>query len=898
MPLRESAGAAKARGFRARQTRRDFGLNLPGWTNCLGFLAAGSFALSIGNAAEAPLTVRVDTAGGAPRWVVNGQPRRARVFWGAPGPSPTSLSPVAQALSFEFVALGSSTNATLHFRFGQTPGNIFLDDIQVVEADRPADVLPRCDFEGGEPSFRRDWTFWPQGAANTVGTIAVTPGAGRQGSAGLRVTLNAPPDGRWPDFHIYHHANLALVEGRRYRVNLWARAEPARKLTMAFYQPGDPFIFLGGPEDCFGRQIGLAAQAGVDFVSFPVDLPWPPPGRSPDWRASDLACKVVLNANPHALLIPRVPMDPPEWWRRAYPEDVMQWENGRRDKACVASPRYRAAAAERVAALVEHLEARFGEHLAGYHPCGQNTGEWFYEGSWEHPLSGYAPADLTAWRQWLSARYGNDETLRRAWGDPAAGCATASLPTAAARHASPQGVFRDPIKERALMDFAEFQQSAMADCVCAFAHAVRTASAGRKLVLFFYGYGFEFGALPNGPAVAGHYALRRVLDCPDVDVLCSPISYFDRGPGGGAPAMSAAESVALAGKMWLNEDDTHTFLATGDQPGSADHVGTVEATNAELVRNLAQEACRNFGTWWMDLGATGWFNDARLWAEMTRMKAIDDALLARPAPFHPEVAAILDERAVARLTPEGSRVANAGLYQARAALGRFGAPYGQYLLDDVLAGRVPARLLVFLNAWSLSAAERARLAEATRGKTCVWCYAPGWFDGDHASLDAAEALTGFRLQPASAASASAKPTPAGAPLGLAQPWGAAQKISPLFSAGAPVSEVLATYVDGTAAAVRHGHAGGWAYFLGPPGLTPELLRAAATDAGVHLFTHTDCHVYANGPFVALHGAKDGTVELDTGRPGEVTDALTGGSLGHGPRVALALKKGETRVLKY
>ena len=63
--------------------------------------------------------------------------------------------------------------------------------------------------------------------------------------------------------------------------------------------------------------------------------------------------------------------------------------------------------------------------------------------------------------------------------------------------------------------------------------------------------------------------------------------------------MSATESVALAGKMWINEDDTHTYLATGGQPGSMDHVTTLEQTNQELTRNVAQEALRNFGTWWM-----------------------------------------------------------------------------------------------------------------------------------------------------------------------------------------------------------------------------------------------------------------------------------------------------------
>jgi hypothetical protein len=138
--------------------------------------------------------------------------------------------------------------------------------------------------------------------------------------------------------------------------------------------------------------------------------------------------------------------------------------------------------------------------------------------------------------------------------------------------------------------------------------------------------------------------LRQVLESPDIDVLCSPISYFDRGLGQSAPAMTAAESVALAGKMWLYEDDTRTYLDRGDFPGAYDAVDTLEKTNKELVRNTAQCAVRNFATWWMDLGATGWFDDPRMWAEMKQLAALDEPLLAHPRPFRPEVAAVIDQR--------------------------------------------------------------------------------------------------------------------------------------------------------------------------------------------------------------------------------------------------------------
>ena len=122
-----------------------------------------------------------------------------------------------------------------------------LDDIRVVPVDGQGEPVVASDFEDGQAGLARRWTFWPTGAANTVGTVAVEPGCGRGGSAGLHVGAQGTAGRRWPDFHIYHHANLALHKGHRYRVSLWVRAEPARELTIAFYRPGQPFVFLGGP---------------------------------------------------------------------------------------------------------------------------------------------------------------------------------------------------------------------------------------------------------------------------------------------------------------------------------------------------------------------------------------------------------------------------------------------------------------------------------------------------------------------------------------------------------------------------------------------------------------------------------------------------------------------------
>lgn len=846
------------------------------------------------------LTVRVQVRDGVPQIVVDGKPARARMFFGIPGSAPVSIGPEGKEIRFEFTAAATAENGTLHIRCGEAPGEIDVDDLKVVDLADGREVIPTQDFEGGPESFSARWTFWPTGEQNTVGEPAVTAGVGKGGSSGLRIVQKSPPAGTArPDFHVYHRTNLKIEEGRRYAVSLWARSDKPRDLVLGFYRPGSSFVYLGGPPGPYETEIKLAADVGVDFVSFPIDMPWPEPGQAADWSAVDSACEQVLRVNPRALLLPRMGVYPPQWWLDRYPGDAMKWEDGERKMAVPASPQYLRDGAERLRSLVEHLEAKFGDHVAGYHPCGQNTGEWFYMDTWEKHLNGYAPADLAAWHAWLGSKYAGDEALRAAWNDRTASLASAEVPSPESRHAAPKGVFRDPKSEKPILDWSAFQQDAMADAVLTFAKAAREASGGRKLVVFFYGYLFEFGSVPQGPAISGHYALRRVLDSPDIDVLCSPISYSDRGLGQSAPSMTAAESVALAGKMWLNEDDTRTHLAAGSTfPGADAGADTLEDTNRMLLRNVGQAATRHFATWWMDLGSTGWFNDPQIWAEMKRLEAIDAPMLDHPVAYRPEVAAVIDEASLTRIAPGGQVASKPAVYDARAALARSGAPYGQYLIDDVIAGKVDAKLYVVLDAWSLTPERRAGLRRATRGKGVVWCYAPGWFDGDEPSTPSMRELTGFDLRESLAAKAWAEPTDAGRSLGLTRAFGVDRQVRPTFAAtDAKAAEILARYPDGsTAVALREAAGSGFSLFAGPPGLTSELVRLAARKAGAHLYTEVDCNVYANGPFVVLHASQDGRVSLrlPQGRS-EIVDALDGKPLAS---PILELRRGDTRILRF
>ena len=827
-------------------------------------------------------TVRVGQTPGGPQIMVDGKAVPPRMFWGSQGGGQISVGVEWSEQGFEF-SPGSDVDktGTLHFRFGKVAGEVWVADVRVVDVATGQDVLLPGGFATPD-GFKEVWSVWPPGKENTVGKIEVADGM-------LHVTIKNPPQGNWPDFHLHSHANLSLKAEVKYRCSFRVRAIPPRNIMPAVYRVEHRvWGLIGAPPGKFLQQVAFARDAGVDLVSFGAPNCWGPPDKGTNWGPLDDLCRSILAANPKARLLPRVGSDSPGWWLEQHPDAAMIYEGGvRGQKASVCDRQYRAEAAAHLERICRYLMEKFPENFAGIHPCGQNTGEWFYQDTWRRPLSGYDPATLKAWREWLRAR-----------GVPDA--EKAEVPTAEARHAAPDGVLRDPAKQRLLIEFARFQQEEMADMVLALANAARRGTDGKKLVVFFYGYHYEFAAIGNGAPVCGHYALRKVLASPDIDIVCSPISYTDREWLGTAPVMTSAESVMLAGKLWLNEDDTRTHL----DPRTAEHTqegGLVDLRQTQeiMLRNTAQEALRGFGSWWMDLPGQGWFADPAIWEVMTRLRPVDEAMARRAQPFAPEIAAIIDEDSMCHLAGGSNVMSRPLIYEGRAALGRCGAPYGQYMLDDVIAGKAPAKLQVFLAAWALTPEQRRGLAERRPpGVTRMWCYAPGYILPDRADVGAMKEVTGFTHKMVSPANAEVTPTEAGKAFGLTGPWGPQKAIMPLFAVEAEPAEILATYADGSAAvAVRKGEHGS-DVFIGTPQLTSELVRALAKAAGVHLFTQADAALWAADPYLSVHAVSDGPLDIDTGREGAVVDALDGSPAGHGPAIKLNIKKGETRVLRF
>ena len=672
-------------------------------------------------------------------------------------------------------------------------------------------------------------------------------------------------------------------------------------------QPCVPLMFYGNadplrPEDSlFAQQARLAAGAGIHLHSFSLPMPWPKPGEEPDFSSVDVTLQSVLTADPKALMLPRFGVSPPEWWYAQHPGHEMEYSDGKPSPdgraASMASEDYRREGTLHLRALVRHCEERFGESMLGYHPCGQHTGEWFYMRSWEDVHHGFEEAFRNGFADWALGKYQSIENLSRAWTQPGLTQVNMRVPTAAEREGSSQGNFRDPVQDRFLIDFQEYQQVAMTDPLLQFARAIKEETHGKKLVILFYGYTFEISGIPKGPQNSGHMALARILDSPDVDVVCSPISYGDRGLGGTGAFMAPVDSVSAAGKLWLNEDDTRTYLSKEGDPYG--RVPTPDGSEWVHQRNFGQILPRRMACWYMDLMNEGWLNSENLWKNIRELHSAYGKVLNTPPRWNPEVAIVIDERSFLSIA-ENWQITRLLCANFRPELYRMGAPFRIHLLSDVIKGRLQLpKVTLFIGCFRLSQEERANISAAGSGKTQVWFYGSGFLDDDHASVENMRDITGFQItgQNSEGMGVVSFEKRTSTTQGLEEAkYGLDIPLKPRFSVvqGNGITP-LARFEDGSIAAAMCEKNGVKRYYIGSLGCPAKLLRNILRDAGVWIWMDSDDVALPGDEFLSFTATTEGEKVL-TPPPGKKLIPLTGGDplTPIDGKLSLLMKSGETR----
>ncbi len=769
---------------------------------------------------DGQLECRVRQTAGGPRIFVDGKVVPPRFFYGDDGMGPLDLSADWKSYEASFRPDGDVAKGTLHFRFPHETGWVEIRSLKVTASDgSDVDQTWQCYPAKGKHGFL-------EGGFSTA----------EDGSVSFRAGFVAPGETnarKEEDFHVYLKQQ-PLKAGVDYRVSFEARSGGGivRTRVMA-YEFVDGWRSLNIPASDGGslvRQAKMAAAVGVDFVTFHVRFLWPDDGCEEDFSSLDRTCRDLIRANPNVRLVPRIRLEGSFAWFEKHPELRETYGDGRQAKVCgcIADPDYRALMKRHAVRVCRHMMQSYPRNFAGIHICALSEGgEWFYMSAWSR-LSGYDLATRNAFRRYL-ADCGVD------------GAEEASVPTVDERKKS-VGIWGsrllDPVKSRRLLQFNRFRQNLVADTLAEMAAACRAATDEKKLVLAFYGYTFEFGMNWSGPANTGNYAVGRLLQkaAGDIDILCGPGSYFDRHWAQGGPVMSAAETIERVGVLWLNEDDSTTFTDFGHADRPEGCKMTLEQNREMLRRNETKAGMAGYGSWWMDLFGAGWYQDERLWDVRRELTPFAERMCRRTRPFSPDVAAIVDEDSMLFGIwgfdhPIVSRT--------RAGLARMGAPYGQYLLSDIMENPIAAKLKIFLAAWYLPEERRIALRRMMDedGGVKVWCWAPGWLTDKGADVVGIEATTGFKVRRVEDGSSVVHATKEGLEAGLCATIGKGV-VRPLFAV-AELKEgdmVWARYRDGSPAIVVRRRGRGTDVFEGLPASLPaEFLAACARMAGVHLY---------------------------------------------------------------
>ena len=505
--------------------------------------------------------------------------------------------------------------------------------------------------------------------------------------------------------------------------------------------------------------------------------------------------------------------------------------------------------------------------VVGYQPAAGDAGEWFGPEYWNGGMD-TSSENLKAYRNWLKKTYKSNQALQEAWGNSEVTLATAQLPDymdlpGMLGSYSTTGEYLMVSKENQhFVDYLTYTNERRAEVLDAIGAAIKQETGGKSLVVTLYSYHTEV----YNPS-SNSFGARFLLKSKNVDVLAGPVSYNDRNENGIGASMAFMSAVAAAGKIWIDEGDYRTTFRTADginpSGGGQDGVGdsipfikTDAGVYEVLKRQQGKQMVFSTGTWYFDLVERGWYDNQQFWniaGELNQLQ-LNYGKFRKGYKF--DVAIVMDEGAMA-LSGDGTQNQRL-LAETREVIYRSGLSFGYFLIDDVLEGRVDAKLYVMLNPWDISSDEATKLKKVLhqKGKTTLWMVGAG--DTDAAVFKDLTGMT-FKIQQDKKYSNTIETTTGSSLSGV----GACPLYTVEEAAGVTV---LGRYSSLSGKPVGYAMTAkdGWnSIFLGNTALTLEVLHHAAKLAGANFFVNNTSSmsgdvVYANDSMAVLYATTAGS----------------------------------------
>ncbi len=649
----------------------------------------------------------------------------------------------------------------------------------------------------------------------------------------------------------------------------------------------------------------------------------------------------VLKANRNALIMPRIYLGATDWWRAENPDELILFGNGERTAAnfagggamcsyeSVASEKWRQDTAGALEKIVEHIrESDYADHIFGYALTGMQTEEWYHYVPSGPSLGDFSRPNTLAFQRWLTAKYGTVEALRQAWADPTVTFETAKVPTKKEREGEPAGTFLDPARQMKAIDFHRFHNEIVAETIDYFAAVAKRVFGGRKVVGAFYGYMFEANADP----AQGHQAMGKLLQSPNLDYIMVTASYGSRGLGDGADYVrSQATSVALHNKLWYHDNDSVSYLYRQVMRKSLPGLSNEQIENTALLLGAPKDERQTTWLWrrsagfvlgWGFYGSLfdlhgGYFHDPVLMAEVARHYKMFDDAKRQDRRSCAQILMVSDELSAAYPVYDGiwedRNILPVNLHDPQPIFCKIGAPHDSILTDDLARVNINQyKVVVFLNPYHLTDAQRRLIHDRVLrgGRTAVWCYAPGLFNGGKMSVEAMEELTGIKIAPA-------KDEKRIAPMiGLADgnhpllgvlraagltSMGHDRAACQLFSVDDPAAIVLGTLPGGTEATFAVKSQSDWtSVYTITAKLPAAAWRALARYAGVHIYNASDDTLYASRSYLTLSaGNRAGSRTICFPHAVDAFDAVSGRTLCENVKeFTRPFQAGETLIVRY
>ena len=364
-------------------------------------------------------------------------------------------------------------------------------------------------------------------------------------------------------------------------------------------------------------------------------------GMGPNFSWFDRDVEKILKACPDAYIFPRVNISLPERWENANPDELNytgtdKFPESRRP--CFASDEWAKEVKKELKLFIEHVQSMpYAQHFVGYQIAAGNTEEWFCYDQ----------------KGGIGKRF--DEKFKEKF-----------------PHSKPC------IEDE---DYLSMISDVTADRICEFAGYIKELTEHKYIVGSFYGYTLELSS-----PILGHHALNKVLNCDDIDFLCSPMSYTNvRKPGNEHPLMVPIDSLKLHNKLYFSENDTRTHLskAVVDTPHYTSPIWfgpeTEEQSLDVMKMHFSKSLIKGHACWWFDMWG-GWYKTDAYMAFMKKAKEVYHDAMSMSFESVAEVAVIVDEKSY--LKPSTPAVKNGCANYMRHILAKTGTPSDIYLAKD------------------------------------------------------------------------------------------------------------------------------------------------------------------------------------------------------------------------